>query len=106
MILKEGVSLVGLQIQMRPVLMGAESIWKSHGREEGVTVTAGTDGTHSAGSLHPYGYALDLRTHYWEKPEISKVAIELQDALGDDYDVIIHSTHIHCEYQRVLENKL
>ena len=103
--LKDGVSLVGLQIEMRPVLMAAEDIWKSHSREEGVTITAGTDGVHSAASLHPFGYALDFRTHYWKKAEKSKVAQELQDALGDDYDIVIHSTHIHSEFQRILENK-
>jgi hypothetical protein len=104
-VIKDGASIAGLKIEMRPVMMAAEDIWKDHGREEGVTITAGTDGVHSAGSLHPFGYALDLRTHYWKKAEISRVANELQEALGDDYDVVIHSTHLHTEYQRILENR-
>ncbi len=102
--LKKGVILAGLRLEMRPVLIASERIWKQFGRKEGVTITGGLEGTHSAGSLHYYGYALDLRTRYWlKKKKKLAVAKELREALGPDYDVVIHSTHIHAEYNNILE---
>jgi len=93
---KEGVILAGLNIKVRPILVIAARIWKAHGQE--LVVTSGLDGVHSPGSLHYYGLALDLRTHYFSVEETKIIALELQEALGEDYDVVIHSTHIHTEY--------
>lgn len=96
--IKEGVSLIGLKIQMRKVLMVADYLWKEQGQE--LVVTSGTDGTHSAGSLHYYGYALDFRTRYFGDIQKKTIAAALQKMLGPDYDVIEHSTHIHVEYEK------
>jgi hypothetical protein len=96
MIIKRGASLNGLQIEMRRVLGCAEKIWKVHGQE--LAVTSGTDGTHSAYSLHYYGYALDFRTRYFGSQQIKVIARDLQKAVGDKYDVVIHKTHIHVEF--------
>jgi hypothetical protein len=95
--IKEGASLQGLQIEMRPVLKAADAVWKENGQE--LVVTAGTDGTHSAGSLHYYGRAIDLRTRYFSDEERELVFNSLKSILPDSlYDVINHSTHIHVEY--------
>ena len=94
--IKEGASLQGLDIKMRPVLLAADRIWKGRGQE--LVVTAGTDGTHSAGSLHYYGLALDLRTRYFAPGEVGNVVIQLREALGADFDVIKHASHIHVEF--------
>ena len=94
--IKEGVILNGLQIEMRPVLIAAESIWKSFHQE--LVVTGGLDGEHSAGSLHYYGFALDFRTRYFSEEVVDKVAEDLRRQLGTDYDVIVHRSHIHVEY--------
>ena len=103
--IKEGVSLQGLKLVMRPVLQIAERIWRNNGQE--LVVTSGTDSTHSAGSLHYYGYALDFRTRYFDPVgEVHKVFKELSDDLrkvNKDYCVVIHPTHIHVEYRGVLE---
>ncbi len=93
---KKGVVLAGLKIVMRNVLIQANDIWDKYGKK--LVVTAGLEGNHSAGSLHYYGYAVDLRTWYFSKVVKAKVARELQEALGSDYDVIVHKTHIHVEY--------
>jgi hypothetical protein len=90
---------------MRPVLRAAESIWKNHGRPEGVTVTAGTDGTHGATSWHYIGAALDLRTHYFSEPVKASVFEALVSALPD-YDIILHSTHIHAEVGNALAKRV
>ena len=83
---------------MRKVLLVAEMVWSKHGQE--LVITSGTDGTHSAGSLHYYGYALDFRTRYFTPEEIKKVVEELRKTLSSDYHVIEHSTHIHVEYEK------
>tara|TARA_R110001583_G_scaffold34551_1_gene115878 strand:- start:26827 stop:27126 length:300 start_codon:yes stop_codon:yes gene_type:complete len=94
--IKEGASLQGLDIRMRSALITADRIWQQHGQE--LVVTAGLDGTHSAGSLHYYGRAIDLRTRYFDKAAAVAVAGELRDALGSDFDVVLHSSHVHVEY--------
>lgn len=104
MLLKDGVTLSGLDLSMRPVLIAAEKIWKEFGRPEGVTITSALDGVHSAGSLHYYGLALDLRTHYFDP----NVQHDVHHALCKEldlriFDVVLHSTHIHVEYDLLKE---
>ena len=100
MIIKEGVNIQGLKLEMRPVLMYANRIWKKHGKE--LAITSGMDGTHHASSLHYYGYAVDLRTRYFSDKEKQTIASELKHMLGDGYDVITEKDHIHAEYQAIL----
>jgi len=97
---KEGVVLAGLDIRIRPALIAAEKIWCHYGRPEGVTVTSGLDGQHSASSLHYYGLALDFRTHYFSSEERLSVFDDLSACLSFDrcFQVVYHSTHIHVEY--------
>lgn len=94
--IKEGANIQGLDIRMRPVLIAADSIWKRRGVE--LCITAGLDGAHSAGSLHYYGRAVDLRSRYFRIEERRKVASDLRASLNSDYDVILHKTHIHIEF--------
>ena len=94
--IKEGVHIPGLQIQMKPVLSFAEKIWRELGQE--LVITSALDGTHSAGSLHYYGFAVDLRSRYFTPQQKEQARKALSKALGKDYDVISHSTHIHVEY--------
>lgn len=98
--IKENVIMSGLQLPMRRVLKAAERIWRDHGRPEGVTVTSALDGLHSAGSLHYYGLALDLRTRYWDGVEQSVVHHKLKKELSDNpyYTVLLEDTHIHVHY--------
>ena len=103
--IKPGANIQGLNLKMRPVLMAADAIWRNHGQE--LVVTAGLDGEHSAGSLHYYGMAVDLRTRYFRPPnreegyipdEVEDIANEMRHVLGAAYDVIVHASHIHVEY--------
>lgn len=81
---------------MQPVLKYADQIWLKAGKE--LVITGARDGMHSAGSLHYYGFAVDLRTHYFTEDVKRSVIAELKLKLGQDYDVITHSTHCHVEY--------
>ncbi len=114
--IKKGVILQGLQIEMRPVLKQADKIWTSLGQE--LVITSGLDGVHSAGSLHYYGYALDFRTNYFSDIEKQKAYNMLMDwkksnnfyfnmetdeyDYSRSYDIILHKTHMHVEYDRKL----
>ena len=101
--IKRGASLAGLHLSMREVLVMADRIWKEHGKE--LVITCGTDGTHSAGSLHYYGYALDLRSKYFSQATKDQAVAKLGQQLGFDYDVIAHKTHVHVEFQSALKGR-
>lgn len=109
----ESVNIQGLQVEMQPVLKHAEEVWKEILGVE-ATITSGCEAvdsnfklTHSVGSLHYYGYAVDLRT--WADDigtqVSSKVRSELVNLLfsrlrnvSQYYDVISEPDHIHVEY--------
>jgi hypothetical protein len=96
----ENINIYGLKVQMQPVLKHAENIWRQYGHE--LVITSARDGVHSAGSYHYYGFAVDLRTHYF-KPQNKHwlIAAKLRKQLlhySDFYDVVVHPTHIHVEY--------
>jgi hypothetical protein len=94
--LKDGVTLAGLRPEMQHVLIVADEIWLEHGKQ--VTITCHMDGGHSPTSLHYSGYALDIRSRIFGKEEQVVVMDKLRDELGRDYDVVLHSTHFHIEY--------
>ena len=94
---------------MRPVLVAANIVWTRHGQE--LVVTSGLDGTHSAGSYHYYGFALDLRTRYFITiEEVNEVAEDLRQEIrrqawakfgvhgADAYVVIVEKDHMHVHY--------
>lgn len=94
--IKQGANLQGLDIRIRPALIIADKVWKEYKQE--LVITCGLNGTHSAGSLHYYGLAIDCRTRYFTTEEIIVIAAKLRNALGFEFDVIVHKTHIHIEY--------
>ena len=94
--IKEGAILSGISKVMMPVLILAEKEWRKYGKE--LVITSGLDGTHSAGSLHYYGQAVDCRTRYFDKTVRAKIAKSLAIKLGPAYNIVRHSTHMHIEY--------
>jgi hypothetical protein len=96
--IKDGATIAGLDIRMRPALIAADKIWESLGQD--LVVTSGLDGTHSAGSLHYYGRALDFRTRYFSETDRHLAAARLREQAGEQYDVVEHSSHIHIEFDR------
>ncbi len=97
---KEGVVLAGLQLKMRIVLVRAALLWELNGQE--LVITSALDGCHSPGSLHPYGYAVDLRTRYFEPDKVKNIATDLYGGLPEGYEVVTHKTHIHVEFDGIL----
>ena len=96
MILKDGVDVQGLKVEALIILVVAESLWKKYGEE--LVWTAGLDGKHMEGSKHYTGEAVDLRTRYFNVATQRVVTKELRKRLGSQYDVVMHKTHIHAEF--------
>ena len=96
MLLKPGAVIAGLHPVMRKPLKVAERIWKANGISEGITITAGLDGVHTASSWHYCGCAVDLRTRYFSETSLAVVISQLKQKLPG-YDIVTHSSHIHIE---------
>lgn len=66
-------------------------------------VTSGIDGTHSLGSEHYTGLAVDIRLHHVPGDRREHLVAEIRDALGPDFDVLWEAAgtdneHLHIEY--------
>ena len=95
--LKPGVRLRGMSVQALFIIIAAGPVWEMHGAPA-LIITSVTDGRHSDGSYHHSGDGVDLRTRNLPG-EIELAAIDLRDALGADFDVVVERTHIHVEYE-------
>lgn len=92
--IKSGVRLLGLRPEVVLALQVADTILALSGAD--LVVTSAIDGTHTRASLHYTGCAVDLR-----RPAIraAEIVQELKEALGADFDVILETDHVHCEFQ-------
>lgn len=95
--IKSGVKLTGVRAEIILAMQIAANIYRAHGHE--LVITSVTDGKHGMGSLHYVGQAVDLRTSYFSRDEAAQVTVELREALGENYDVILEHDHIHVEFQ-------
>lgn len=94
---KKGVKLHPA-IAMAVVVAVVNEIMAQYGAD--CVITSGIEGTHSKGSLHYVGLALDFRGNHVDSAVRQAIIKEIRDSLGDDFDVI-ESNHgaIHIEYQ-------
>ena len=94
--LKPGVRIQGVSTEVAFIMPAIAAAFEKCGCE--LTITSVIDGKHSRGSLHYSGNAIDLRTRHMHAESISRVVVLLKDALGDDFDVVKESNHLHLEY--------
>lgn len=92
--LKEGIRVTGLRPEILLAIQIADGVWAEQGSD--LVVTSCTEGHHKRTSLHYSGAAIDLRI--WHV-DAQQAANELAERLGDEYDVVLESDHIHCEFQ-------
>jgi hypothetical protein len=97
MILKPGVDILGIKPEAMMAVIIAGSVWNKYGQE--LVLTSVCDSQHSKYSRHNFGFAFDCRTRYFSKEEKKAVTKELKSALGRHFNVVVHSTHIHCAYK-------
>ena len=100
------VNLEGLHISMRKVLHVVEQVYRRFGQEPVITagrevVNGKGEFIHSAGSFHNFGRALDFRTYYFDPSDVPVIVEELKNVLGDDYDIVMESSHLHIEYDPI-----
>lgn len=62
------------------------------------TITSGSDGQHMEGSLHAHGDALDYRTNELTDSQAQFLLTNCKSALGENFDVVLESDHLHVEY--------
>ena len=93
---KAGVDLTNMSPKAIQVVALAAPLWTALGEE--IVVTSGREGNHMKGSKHYLGEAIDFRTRYFPDSVKRALAVCLQHRLGDAYDVVVESTHIHVEY--------
>ena len=94
--LKSTVKLADLKPQIVLATVIASEVYRKFGQE--LVITSLDDSFHHPGSLHPSGYAFDLRTSYYMADQIPKVLSALKQALTLDFDVIFENDHFHIEY--------
>ena len=102
--LKKGVSVFGLRNEILLAISIVESVYLDE-IQQGVTITSVTEGTHSYNSFHYSGNAFDIRTRFdyrsdqWSNSIKKRLVAEIKSRLNDEFDVVLHSTHIHIEFQ-------
>jgi hypothetical protein len=80
------------------VVEAAQPSYAGRDNLQNFVVTSAHDGTHSEGSLHDDGLAVDLRVWGFSDAEAKRTTAEIQQRLGERWDVIYEGTHIHVEY--------
>lgn len=95
--IKPGVDVRGLTPQMVLAYLIAGDVYRE---KVGLpcVITSGSDGKHGPNSLHYCGKALDFRTNSLRPEQVHPVYMALKQALGAQYDVVLESDHIHCEF--------
>ncbi len=67
-----------------------------------LVITSGSDGVHTAGGDHdPHylGYAFDARTRDIGNDVLPLMVVDLREALGSQWRVVVESNHIHCQHE-------
>ena len=94
--LKFGVKVAGVKPEIIVAMIVVDSVFQEHGAA--CVVTSCVEGKHGANSLHPKGYAIDVRSSVLSAIEQVSVRDDLKRRLGPDYDVILEIDHYHLEY--------
>ena len=98
--IKQGVRLLGVHPAVILAAGIVDEVFNALAGH-GVTITGGIEGSHSRSSLHYIGHAMDFRTRRdgIDKTLANQIANELRARMPTDFDVIVHETHIHLEWQ-------
>lgn len=95
------VNMVGHPMLMRGLYVLCKTIYDVSGQVP--VITSIWDQSHETNSLHYIGCAGDVRSHYLTESQKEAVLVHARDALGSDYDLLLHprgepSEHFHLEY--------
>lgn len=71
--------------------------------DDAVWITSANDSKHMDGSLHYANKAFDLRTYNLVGPNrqmAEQWVRKMQLVLGEDYDIVLETDHVHIEYDK------
>ena len=101
-ILKRGVDLIGAQPELLFGVQVVAALFEQRGVD--CIVTSVRDGKHGPHSLHPFGYAADLRSWQLEdEDDKRRLVSEAKALLHEQYDVLYEpaqgerAEHFHME---------
>lgn len=95
--IKDGVRVRGIRSEISFILPVIAKIFQD--LEKDFVITSGTEGRHSAGSLHYSGAAIDIRTRHLSEAQKRAVSARIIGALTHEYDVVLERDHLHIEFQ-------
>lgn len=97
------IKFSGIQPEMVMASILTHQVFQKYNLD--LIITAGTeefypDGTqiHMDGSKHPLGYALDYRSRHIPHAVYTKLCSDIEDAVGNEYQLIRHNRHLHQEF--------
>jgi len=99
--IKSGInkaSISGIRPEMVLAFIIIQRVLNTKYNVEAVIVSC-VDSKHGRGSLHFLGLALDIRTRDMDPNMLGPATLDIKEALGDDYDVVLESNHWHVEFQ-------
>ena len=94
--IKEGVQAKDLQLVTVDAMLISQLVLHKYGYT--LVVTSLSDSKHKDTSLHYQGYAVDIRSRDMRVVDLPQVCKELRVALGNGYQVVQESDHIHIEW--------
>ena len=93
MLIKAGVDISRLERNTRRGLAVVARILTLN--DEELIITSTFDGNHGEGSLHYANQAFDIRL---PKEHTNKIELQMDAALGEDFDLCREANHFHIEY--------
>tara|TARA_Y100000114_G_scaffold50443_2_gene46041 strand:- start:2717 stop:3037 length:321 start_codon:yes stop_codon:yes gene_type:complete len=97
--IKDDTVQVDFYLQILFAIIVAKEVYDKYTTDLVITSGSERSAKHSPTSLHYSGMAVDIRTRNLPEGTKEEVYSLIKEALNVDYDVILHSTHIHIEYQ-------
>ena len=91
------ISLFGMCNELTIAIVTINDMLKDYGVD--TVITSCNDGTHSSGSLHFIGHAVDIRT-WGIQNRLKDIKKRFKQAFpSDEFDFVIEKDHIHLEFQ-------
>lgn len=93
---KKGVKINGVQPEIAMAFPVIAATYHAQGYD--CIITSCCDGEHSDNSFHYVGLAIDVRTRIVPTEDQPALRDALASNLGDEFDVVLESDHMHIEF--------